>query len=56
MSRWGLAISAIIVAGAIAVMVALGLWQLERLAWKNDLLDRYTAASGQPAIAWSATP
>ena len=36
----------LIVAGAVAVMVALGVWQLGRAEWKGDLIARYTAAAG----------
>ncbi|WP_260483175.1 SURF1 family protein [Sphingomicrobium flavum] len=54
MSRLGLTISTVIVGGAIAVMIALGLWQLERMAWKNALLERYAAAADQPAITYPA--
>ena len=43
MSRLGLIISTIIVGGAIAVMIALGMWQLDRMAWKNALLESYAA-------------
>ncbi len=39
-------VSTLIVAGAVAVMVALGVWQLGRAEWKGDLIARYTAAAG----------
>lgn len=45
---------------AIAVLVALGNWQLRRLAWKEDLIARVTERPRQPveplppAAAWAA--
>lgn len=50
MTRLGLTISTVVVGGAVAIMIALGLWQLERAAWKNALLERYEAAADQPAV------
>lgn len=44
----------LIVACAVAVMIALGVWQLQRMAWKNGLLESYAAAQGLPPIAWPA--
>jgi len=35
----------------IAVLVGLGVWQLQRLAWKEALIARVTARLGAPAIA-----
>lgn len=43
-----------IVAGAVAVMIALGIWQLQRAEWKQGLLDQYSAAADQPAVAFPA--
>ena len=42
----------IIVACAVAVMIALGVWQLQRMAWKNALIESYAGAQGLPPIAW----
>ena len=42
----------IIVAAAVAVMIGLGVWQLQRAQWKEGLLDRYAGASAQPQMAW----
>src|SRR5690349_4244264 len=44
----------LLVAAAAAVMIGLGLWQIERAEWKSALLDRYAQASGLPPIAWPA--
>lgn len=49
-------IPTLIVGIAIAVMIALGVWQLQRMAWKESLLAEYATASEQPAIAWPAVP
>lgn len=40
----------------LAALVSLGVWQLERRAWKADLLARIDAAEAQPAIALSSAP
>lgn len=45
-------IPTVIVAIAVAVMVALGVWQIQRMHWKNDLLQSYAAARGRPPIAF----
>lgn len=42
----------LLVLAAVAVMVGLGIWQLTRAREKEALLARYTAAQGQPPIAW----
>ncbi|WP_323799697.1 SURF1 family protein [Parasphingorhabdus sp.] len=46
----------ILVLAAVAIMVGLGIWQLQRADWKNGLLDTYAAASGMSAIAYPAVP
>jgi cytochrome oxidase assembly protein ShyY1 len=46
----------LIVIAAVAVMIALGFWQLDRRAQKNAALNRYAAAQGQAPIAWPARP
>lgn len=45
-------IPTLIVAFAVAAMIALGVWQLQRMAWKNSLLESYAGAQGLPPIAW----
>lgn len=40
----------VIVAGAAAVMIGLGVWQLQRAAWKDRLLAEYAAAASMPAL------
>jgi surfeit locus 1 family protein len=40
----------IVVAGAVAVMIALGVWQLQRAAWKERLLAQYAGAASLPVV------
>lgn len=50
-------ISTIVVLAAVGTMVALGVWQLQRRAWKEDLLARYRQAQAMSAdVAWSTAP
>ena len=46
----------IIVAAAVAVMIALGIWQLDRAAWKERLIAQYRAAEKLPPIAFPTGP
>ena len=46
----------LLVGAAMAVMIALGIWQLGRKAEKEALIARYAAAAGQPETAWPAVP
>ena len=48
--RWPL-FPTLIVAAAIATMIALGIWQLGRAHWKEELLNTYAAAEGKPPVA-----
>jgi len=38
---------------ALALLITLGVWQLQRMAWKQDLVDQYAASSAQPAVSLS---
>jgi len=49
-------IPTIVVAGAVAVLLGLGVWQLQRAKWKEGLLARYAAAEKLPPIAFPAGP
>ena len=49
-------IPTMIVIIAVAIMIGLGVWQLQRKAEKEALLARYNAADGLPAIAWPVVP
>ena len=49
--RWPL-IPTVLVALAIATMIALGVWQLQRAEWKEALLKSYAAAVNKPPVAF----
>ena len=49
-------IAIVIVAAAVAAMVALGIWQLRRAEWKQQLLAQYEAAPKLPPIAFPTAP
>jgi cytochrome oxidase assembly protein ShyY1 len=53
--RWPL-LPTIIVAAAVAVMIGLGVWQLQRKAEKEALIVQYRAATGQPPVAFPSVP
>ena len=54
MSFWKLSLSslvfAILTVAAIALFLALGVWQVQRLAWKTDLIARVNARVAAPAF------
>ena len=43
-------IPTIIVIAAVATLIALGVWQLQRAQWKERLLAQYAAAEAMPAV------
>lgn len=47
-------LATIVVAIAVAVMIGLGVWQLQRAQWKEGLLAIYARAATDPPIAWPA--
>lgn len=49
-------LATIIVALAVATMIGLGVWQLQRKAVKEALLVQYAEAANLPAIAWPSVP
>ena len=53
--KWPL-IPTILVAAAVATMIGLGIWQLQRRQDKLALLDQLAAARDLPAIDWPAAP
>jgi surfeit locus 1 family protein len=55
MSRWPL-IPTLLVGLAVATMIGLGIWQLQRKGEKEALLARYEAAAGLAPVAWPAVP
>jgi cytochrome oxidase assembly protein ShyY1 len=49
-------VASIIVAAAVALMIWLGIWQLQRAKWKEGLLAQYSKAEAQPPITWPTVP
>jgi cytochrome oxidase assembly protein ShyY1 len=49
-------IPTILVAAAVAMMIGLGIWQLHRAQWKEELLRRYEANSHLPPVAFPKVP
>jgi len=49
-------LATLLVTAAVAVMIGLGIWQLQRKAEKDALLARYQSARALPPIAWPAIP
>lgn len=56
MSRRIPVVATLVVAGAIAVMIALGMWQVQRARWKAGLFAQYAAAEKLPPITWPTVP
>ena len=46
----------ILVAAAVAVMIGLGIWQLQRATWKKGLLADFAHAEKLPPITWPTVP
>jgi surfeit locus 1 family protein len=55
MKNWPL-IPTVLVVLAVATMVGLGIWQLQRKGEKEALLASYESAAGLPAVAWPSVP
>jgi len=53
--NWPL-VPTVVVVAAVATMIGLGIWQLERRQEKLALLERLTAAQHLPPIAWPTAP
>jgi surfeit locus 1 family protein len=49
-------IPTIVVAAAVALMIGLGVWQLQRAKWKDGLLAQYARAQDLPPITWPTVP
>ena len=56
MSRRLPLVPTIVVAAAVALMIGLGVWQLQRAKWKEGLLARYALAEKLPPIVWPTVP
>ena len=49
-------IPTLLVGFAVATMIGLGIWQLQRKGQKEALLARYESASGMDAVTWPSVP
>lgn len=49
-------VATIVVVVAVALMVGLGVWQLQRANWKQGLIARYSADDKLPPIAFPTVP
>ena len=49
---WQVAAVLLLGAGLLAGFMALGIWQVERLAWKRELIARVDARVSAPAMPW----
>lgn len=49
-------IPTILVSAAVATMMGLGIWQLQRKEQKEQLLARYEAAANLPPVTWPSVP
>ena len=49
-------VATIIVVAAVALMISLGIWQLQRAKWKEGLLAQYSEAQREPPIIWPTVP
>lgn len=49
-------IPTLVVGAAVAIMIALGVWQLRRAAEKDMLIAELATASRRPAVDWPAIP
>ena len=49
-------VATLTVVAAVTVMIALGIWQLQRAKWKEGLLARYEQAEKLPPMIWPTVP
>jgi cytochrome oxidase assembly protein ShyY1 len=49
-------VATIVVALAVAAMIGLGIWQLRRAEWKQQIVAQYEAAQKLPPISFPAAP
>lgn len=49
-------VATIVVIAAVATMIGLGIWQLQRAKWKEGLLAKYARAENLPPITWPDVP
>lgn len=48
-------VATILVGAAVALMIGLGFWQLQRKGEKEALLTQYASAADRPAVSWQAS-
>lgn len=56
MSRRIPLVPTVVVLAAVALLIWLGIWQLQRASWKEGVLARAAAAEMLPPIAWPTIP
>ena len=49
-------IPTLVVLAAVAIMIGLGVWQLQRAQWKESLLAQYAKAEQLPPIVYPTIP
>jgi surfeit locus 1 family protein len=49
-------VATIVVIAAVAILIRLGVWQLNQAVRKQALLDRYAAAEKMPPVTWPTVP
>ena len=49
-------LATVVVASAVAAMIGLGIWQLQRAKWKEGLISRYAEAEKLPPIEFPTAP
>ena len=49
-------VATIVVIAAVATMIGLGIWQLQKAKWKEGLLAKYARAENLPPITWPDVP
>lgn len=49
-------VATIVVLAAVATMIGLGIWQLQRAKWKEGLLAKYARAETLPPVTWPTVP
>ena len=49
-------LASLVVVAAVAVLIGLGVWQLQRAKWKEGLLARYAQSETLPPISWPTIP
>lgn len=49
-------LATMVVVAAVALMISLGIWQLQRAKWKEGLLAQYARAETLPPVTWPTVP